>query len=60
MWADESGAGPPQQWDKGGRSDFSNLSENIIPLYLIFNLQLQRWGKGKKEGVRFLRANSEQ
>lgn len=60
MWADESGAGTPQQWDKSGRSDFSNLSENIIPLCLIFNLQLQRRGKSKKEGLRFSRANSEQ
>lgn len=55
MWADESGAGTPQQWDKAGRSDFSNLSENIVPLCLIFNLQFQRRGKGKKEGVKMLK-----
>lgn len=55
MWADESGAGTPQQWDKGGRSDFSNLYENIFPFCLIFNLQFQRWGEGKKEGVKIFK-----
>lgn len=53
MWADESGTGTPQRWDKAGRSDFSNLSENIVPLKV--KLQFQRWGKGKKEGVKMLK-----
>lgn len=54
-WADESGAGTPQWWDKADRSDFSNFSENIIRLYLIFNVQFQKWGKGKKEGLKMLK-----
>lgn len=55
MWADESRAGTPQQWEKAGRSDFSNLSENIFPLYLIFNLQFQRQENDKKDGVEMLK-----